>query len=158
MSEAQATDLRDLLAALDAPLLLEEVLNPETGRPAGRDLGQRQLLRVTGAETRHDPVADAWMVRITWNASDALASRYCFVVRCPGLDPNGEVSLFHGNLIEVAHGQPNLTLFTDPARRRDTALATALDAEQIAFRSDFPIPIGRITTESVYEETRWGRI
>lgn len=155
MTETEATDLRDLLAALETPLLLEETLNPETGRPAGRDPSQRQLLKLTGGEIRHDPVADAWMVRITWRSEDALASRYCFVTRCPGAEPEGGVSLFHGNLVEVAHGWPNLTLFTDPDRPLDTALASALDAERTAFESDFPF--GRIT-ESVYEETPWGRI
>lgn len=155
MTETEAIDLRDLLAALETPLLLEEVLNPETGRPAGRDLGQRQLLRLTGGETRHDPVADAWMVRITWTSEDALAARYCFVARCPDASPEPGVSLFHGNLAQVAHGRPNLTLFTDAGRSLDTALAAALDAERTDFETDFPF--GRIT-ESAYEETPWGRI
>lgn len=155
MTESQATDLRDLLTALATPLLLEEALNPETGRPAGRDPGQRQLLRLSAAETRHDPVADAWMVRIHWDSQDALLRRYCFVARCPDSPPLGGISLFHGNLLQVAHGRPNLTLFTDPARPLDTALATALAAERSAFQTDFPF--GRIT-ERHYQETRWGRI
>ncbi|TCO70108.1 baseplate J/gp47 family protein [Rhodovulum euryhalinum] len=155
MTGAQATDLRDLLRDLQTPLLLEEALNPETGRAAGRDPKQRQLLRLTGAETRHDPVADAWMVRIEWDSADALGTRFCFVARCPGADPEDGVSLFHGNLIQIAHGRPNLTLFTDPARPLDAALAAALSAERTAFTTDYPF--GRIT-EAAYRESRWGRL
>jgi len=155
MTETEATDLRDLLRGMETPLLLEEVLNPETGRAAGRDPAQRQLLRLTGGEVRRDPVADAWMVRIEWDSEDALAARFCFVTRCPGEDPRGDVSLFHGNLVGIVHGRPNLTLFTDPARPLDAALSAALGAERSAFRTDFPF--GRIT-EAVHEETRWGRL
>ena len=155
MTPAQATDLRDLLRALDRPLLLEEAVNPETGRVAGRDTRQRQLLRLTGAETRFDPAAGASMVRIAWRDEDALASRFCFVTRCAGAAPLGDVSLFHGNLAPLTHGAPNLSLFTDPARPLDTPLAAALAAERSAFGTDYPF--GRIS-EATYTETPWGRL
>ncbi len=155
MSLAQATDLRDLLLALDRPLLLEETLNPETGRPAGRDTRKRQLLRLTDAETRFDPVAPAHMVRVTWRQEDALTDRFCFVTRCPGQDAQDDVSLFHGNLVQIAHGRPNLTLFTDPSRALDAALAAALDIERTGFEAAYPF--GRIT-EAAYQETPTGRL
>lgn len=156
MTEAEADDLRDALRDdLAGPLLLEEALNPETGRAAGRDPLQRQLLRLTGAETRLDPHAGAWMVRISWAAEDALKSRFCFVTRCPGESVQTNVSLFHGNLVPVLHGQPHLTLFTDPERPLDAALAAALDLERIAFRNTSPW--GRIT-EAQYQESHWGRL
>ncbi|MEM8699973.1 MAG: baseplate J/gp47 family protein, partial [Pseudomonadota bacterium] len=156
MDETAAEALRDALNDLDGPLLLEEVLNPETGRAPGRDPRQRQLLRLTGeAETRFDPVAGAWMVRIAWRPEDALTSRFCFVTRCPDEPTEEAVSLFFGNLLPATHGAPNLTLLTDPDRPLDTALATALVAERTAFLADHPM--GRIT-EAHYEETKWGRV
>lgn len=155
MTLAQANDLRDQLLALDRPLLLEEALNPETGRVAGRDTRQRQLLRLTSAETRFDPGDGAHFVRVTWRAEDELKERFCFVTRCPGVDLQSDVSLFHGNLVPVVHGRPNLTLFTDPDRPLDTQLAADLNTERMAFEADFPF--GRITEET-YSETPWGRL
>lgn len=157
MTEAQAETVRDAINLdLAGPMLLEEVLNPETGRAPGRDPRQRQTLRVLpNAVTRRDPVANAWMVRIQWRPEDALTSRYCFITRCPDAPTEEQVSLFFGNLIPVTHGAPNLTLFTDPGRPLDAALAAALDAERTAFRTDHPT--GRIS-ETTYEETKWGRL
>ena len=156
MSQADAQNLRDaLLLDLGGPLLLEEVLNPETGRAPGRDPRQRHLLRLTSAETRFDPVGNAWMVRVGWRPEDALPRRFCFVTRCPDAPVEDQVSLFFGNLVPVTHGRPNLTLFTDPSREMDAALAAGLDGERTQFRTDFPF--GRIT-EATYQETKWGRL
>ncbi|MEL6475698.1 MAG: hypothetical protein AAFR17_00100 [Pseudomonadota bacterium] len=156
MDETAAEALRDALNALDGPLLLEEVLNPETGRAPGRDPRRRQLLRLTStAEARLDPVAGAWMVRIQWRPEDALASRFCFVTRCPDEPVEEAVSLFFGNLLPATHGAPNLTLLTDRDRALDTDLANALAAERTGFLTDHPF--GRIT-EVTYEETKWGRV
>jgi hypothetical protein len=158
--EANATDLRDrLLDPSVRHLLIEEKLNPETGRPAGRDKRQRQLLRLLDdplrATTRFDAVNNAWMVRVRWHLEDALTSRYCFVTRCPGEPPEEAVSLFHGNLLEVAHGRPHLTLFTDPERPMTAVYTAALDAVRSGFRTT--MPWGKVS-EARYHETPWGRL
>lgn len=157
MTDAEAQSVRDAINDdLAGPVLLEEVLNPETGRTPGRDLRQRQLLRfLPNAITRRDPVANAWMVRVNWRPEDALSRRFCFVTRCPCAPVQDQVSLFFGNLLPVTHGAPNLTLFTDPDRLLDAPLAAALAAERAAFLADHPT--GRIT-ETTYEETKWGRL
>ncbi|WP_424929844.1 baseplate J/gp47 family protein [Amaricoccus tamworthensis] len=155
MTQAQAEDLRDLLMGMDRPLLIEEALNPETGRPAGRDMRQRRMLRLTDAVVRPDPAEGVWMVRVTWRGEDALPERFCFVTRCPGEGPVGGVSLFHGNTVPVVHGFPNLTLFNDPERAMDAALAAELDLVRDGFRAAFPF--GRIS-ETTYATTPWGRL
>ncbi|MEM8840500.1 MAG: hypothetical protein AAGD47_01875 [Pseudomonadota bacterium] len=157
MDETQSETLRDAINLdLAGPVLLEEILNPETGRAPGRDPRQRQLLRVLpDAENRFDPVATAWYVRINWRPEDALTRRYCFVTRCPDQPTEEQVSLFFGNVVPVSHGAPNLTLFTDPDRPLDAALAADQDTERTEFLADHPT--GRIT-EANYEETKWGRL
>jgi hypothetical protein len=103
-------------------LLIQEHLNPGTGRVAGRDPGKRQILELLpgqdGAEAIEDPVTGAYFVRIRWRRRDALKGDYCFTVECPDDDgiyyPCDHVSLFHGNLIQVFHGRLVETVFKDP--------------------------------------------
>jgi hypothetical protein len=155
--EGDAIDFADLLMNRpDSRLLIEEHLNPETGRAPGRDRRQRQIVRLIGAERRFDPLANAWMVRVSWRVEDALRSRFCFVTRCPDEPPQEDVSLFHGNLIRLAHGRLHLTLFTDPNRKMTPTLAAALDTERSQFRVDSPW--GVVTKDAHYRETPWGRI
>jgi hypothetical protein len=153
---ADAVTLRDaLLDPRVGPILIEERLNPDTGRPPGRDPRRRQLLHLTGAEPRFDPRASRWMVRVTWAPEDRLAARFCFVTRCPDQPVVEDVSLFSGNLVEIAHGRPNLTLFTDPDALPDAAQTAAMVALAAAFRA--ASPSGRVS-EAAYEETPWGRL
>jgi hypothetical protein len=97
-------------------LLIEECLNPLTGEARGRDPTRRQLLKLLpgdeGAEAREDPVTGEWFVRVRWEEKDMLKSNYCFTVDCPG--KVHDVSLFHGNLVPVYHGQPQSFAFRDP--------------------------------------------
>jgi len=155
MTQAQAIDLRDLLLDLETPLLIEEALNPETGRPAGRDQQVRQLLSITDAITRLDPSSGAWMVRISWRAENALKKRFCFITRCPGQAPLGEVSLFFANVVPVKHGQPNLTIFTDSMRTPDAGLAAQLATIRSDFKNDYSFGL---VTETHYTESNWGRL
>ncbi len=96
-------------------LLIQEWLNPATGRAAGRNPGKRKVLRLLpNAEALQDPVSSAWFVRVHWEAQDALKANYCFTVDCP--DGKREyVSLFHGNLVPVFHGRPASAVFKEPA-------------------------------------------
>ena len=98
-------------------LLIQEWLNPATGRVAGRDPGKRQLLKLLpndqGAEVLQDPITEEWFVRVRWERTDALKANYCFVIDCQGRKINN-VSMFHGNLVPVFHGRPASSIFKDP--------------------------------------------
>jgi Baseplate J-like protein len=98
-------------------LLIQEWLNPATGRPAGRDPGKRQLLSLlpgaAGATAMQDPLTAEWFVRVRWAEKDKLQHNYCFVVDCAGTLVR-DVSLFHGNLVEVFHGRSAAARFVEP--------------------------------------------
>jgi hypothetical protein len=99
-------------------LLIQEWLNPATGRVAGRNPQKRQLLKLLpgeeGAEILHDPVPEeeVHFVRVHWEKQDALKADYCFHVDCKDGDKEN-ISLFHGNLIEVFHGRPVESVFKE---------------------------------------------
>lgn len=115
--QASANIVQDFIRDGTIPhLLIQEWLNPATGQEAGRDPTRRQLLKLlsgeAGAETMQDPLTGEWLVRVRWQAQDRLNANYCFTVDCP--DGNVEdVSLFHGNLVQVDHGRPVETLFNE---------------------------------------------
>ena len=102
-------------------LLIQEWLNPTSGIPAGRDRTNRQLLNlVTGPGTRRqratamrDPVTDQWFVRVNWIKEDALKHAYCYSIKCK-TGTVKEVSLFHGNLLRVHHGDLRSIAFREP--------------------------------------------
>lgn len=102
-------------------LLIQEWLNPATGRTAGRNPEKRQLLKLLpNAEALPDPVTGAWFVRVHWEPQNALKANYCFTVDCPE-GKREQVSLFHGNLVPVFHGRPASVVFKDPAETLATA-------------------------------------
>lgn len=115
--EIAANTVRDFIRdGTITHLLIQERLNPVTGIEAGRDPTKRQLLRLLsgeeGAKTMQDPLTGEWFVRIWWEEKDKLKNNYCFTVNCP--DGKAEdVSLFHGNLVEVYHGRPITTVFKE---------------------------------------------
>ncbi len=148
-TKAAAEEVRDLIrTGRVTQLLIEEHLNPETGLFAGRDPSKRQLLRLLpgndGAEARHDPVNNEWFVRVRWEKTDALRRDYCFTIDCSANNAGtaiGQVeniSLFHGNLVEVFHGRKETTIFKEP------------DVELVI---DPLKPL-----EFHYERTRWGTL
>ena len=115
-----ATTVHDLIVqGFVRHLIIQEWLNPSTGRPAGRDPRKRQLLELlpgaAGAETLVDPLSGEFLVRVRWRDQDALHFNYCFVVNCP--PPVGrveDISLFHGNLLRVDHGDIRRVVFIEP--------------------------------------------
>ncbi|MBV9211243.1 MAG: baseplate J/gp47 family protein, partial [Acidobacteria bacterium] len=103
-------------------LLIQERLNPTTGLAAGRDPSKRQLLHLLpgddGAEALLDPITNEWFVRVRWEQEDALQRSYCFTIECDA--PVGKVeniTLFHGNLVEVFHGRPQSIIFKDETQQ-----------------------------------------
>jgi hypothetical protein len=118
-NETNANILRDAFRDKDTThLLLEQKLNPETASENGRDVYARQIVQLLNgndaAKSHFDPKAGQWFVRISWHDQDKLLRRFCFVTQCTDLGEKDDVSLFHGNLIYVAHGRPHKTTFTAP--------------------------------------------
>src|SRR6266545_954464 len=107
-----------LAAAINAGqlecLVLEEKLNPLTGRNAGRDPRKRQRLRlIPDASPLLDPLTGITVTRIHWQPADALRFAYSFTTTCPtGREPN--VSAFHGNVLRVHQGLPVQAHFYEP--------------------------------------------
>lgn len=97
-------------------LLIQEHKNPLTGEIRGRDPTRRELLRLISKPTEalkdpvkalQDPVTSEWFVRVHWEEKDKLQRNYCFTVNCPTgntTTPVENISLFHGNLVQVYHG------------------------------------------------------
>jgi hypothetical protein len=112
-SKAQAEALRDLArGGLWRELAIVEMLNPLTGKVNDRRRAKRQLLHLLAgegaADALFDPVTTTWLVRLRWQADDALRFDYSFTTFCPGPPPLTvhDVSLFHGNLLPVHEGLP----------------------------------------------------
>ncbi len=121
-SQADALTVQTLIRNRQVTrLLLQERLNPTTGLEAGRDPTKRELLHLLagddGATAMLDPITNEWFVRVRWEQQDALKRSYCFTIECDA--PVGKVkniSLFHGNLIEVFHGRPREITFKDETK------------------------------------------
>ena len=92
-------------------LLIQEWLNPATGQPAGRNPQKRQIVHLTQqAKVFQDPLTLAWVVRVWWQDADQLTANYCFVVQCPTGTVH-DVSMFHGNLIDMVQGLPKKAVY-----------------------------------------------
>ncbi|NIR30207.1 MAG: hypothetical protein GWN84_13030 [Gammaproteobacteria bacterium] len=117
-AQPEADRVRDLIQAGTLRyLLVQEHINPLTGRVPGRDPRKRQLLRLKSgpdaAQTIHDPLEDVWLVRVQWEHEDRLRFDYSFTTFCPSGKVE-RVSLFHGNLLKMHHGLPVKTHFHEP--------------------------------------------
>lgn len=118
-------------------LLIQEHLNPVTGTVNGYNPRKRQLLKLlpgadgaqatydpTTAPAGYDPLTDTpsgssvqWFVRVRWEEKDELRNNYCFTVNCPDVGKVENVSLFHGNLVEVSHGRLETITFKEPGSK-----------------------------------------
>jgi hypothetical protein len=116
-TQAAANAVRDLiLQGKVKHLVIEEALNPTTGNVAGRDLGKRQLLALTDAQSIQDTLTGQWMLRVTWQDQDKLKLNYCGTIDCnPPLGRVTGVSVFRGNLVMAYHGRPRVVHFFDPS-------------------------------------------
>ncbi len=132
-------------------LLIQEWLNPSTGRAAGRNPQKRQLLTlIPNATSQQDPLTgDDWFVRVSWRERDKLKFNYCFTVQCP-TGKVEDVSLFHGNLVPVFHGRARQATFKEPG-------AVLAPANEFHFERDAWGAICYLPAEPLaYEETQPG--
>jgi hypothetical protein len=60
-----------------ALLLLEEVVGPASGANADADPRHRQVVRLTAVTLSQDPLNQAFLVEVEWDAADALAFPLC---------------------------------------------------------------------------------
>lgn len=98
-------------------LLIQEELNPATGKTGGVNPGKRQVLELLADEDNvkalEDPLTNLWYLRIAWKERDKLKHNYCFTVDChDGKEEN--ISFFNGNLVRVYHGKRQTIVFKDP--------------------------------------------
>jgi len=122
--QASAVAVQELIrSGVVTHLLVQEHLNPVTGTVNGVDPRRRQRLRLLpgndGAEAMFDPTTGppataTWFVRVRWRDEDTLEHPYCFTVDCPGVGIVDNVSLFHGNLVQVHAGELREAVFKDP--------------------------------------------
>ncbi|MEM9446417.1 MAG: hypothetical protein AAGA18_13820 [Verrucomicrobiota bacterium] len=120
-NQAAVEEVRGLLKEKKfTRLVLQEHLNPRTGQSAGRDPIKRQLLELLtddeDSEVIQDPQTSAWILRVHWKPEDALHANYCFVVDGP-TGKVEDISLFHGNLVEVYQGAPRRFRFLEPSEK-----------------------------------------
>jgi hypothetical protein len=121
----QAQQLRDQINQGQLThLLIQEHLNPSTAilanRVAGRDITKRQLLRlVPGAQLLQDPLDPALnnILRVQWDPRDQLQHDYSFTLTLVDGSKIKDVSLFHGNLVQVFHGAGVQLVFKAPEER-----------------------------------------
>lgn len=121
-------------------LLLEEVRDPAKGTRPDADPAHRQVVRLTGAEMIHDPVADETVTRVRWHEEDAL--RFPLCVRTEGAEdrntgPLGDfqAGVARGNLVPVHHGR---TAERRHPERRGASTPEGIEVGERAYR----IPLG----------------
>jgi len=86
-------------------LIFEEVIGPETGDADDADPARRHAVRLTQVEAAFDPLFDAPVLEVTWDAADALPFPLCLSTLGPDgvLTPN--VSVARGNILLADHGR-----------------------------------------------------
>jgi hypothetical protein len=138
-------------------LLIQEWRNPATGQEADRDPSKRQILHLTQqAAVLQDPVTLAWLVRVNWAAADKLTRNYCFVVQCPSGTVR-DVSLFHGNLVDMVQGLPRQATYYPPGSPLPDSNSfyyeSHSDGTAICKLPNFPV-LWRKTAPGGYDEPR----
>ncbi|HUJ71997.1 MAG TPA: putative baseplate assembly protein, partial [Verrucomicrobiae bacterium] len=89
-------------------LIFEEVKGPKTGNPDDADPSRRWAVRlISVVSTMIDPLNKQPVVEIEWAPEDALPFPFCLSARRPAPDCDlvCDVSVAHGNVILVDHGQ-----------------------------------------------------
>jgi len=101
-------------------LLIQEILNPQTGNETDYNPNHRQILKLLRDEDHKailvkDPLnTDANIVRVFWDETDKLKFNYCFTIE----DYNGKkvsnITLFYGNIVTIFHGTLIKITFKSP--------------------------------------------
>jgi len=96
-------------------LVFEEVISPETGLAADADPAHRWAVRLTSVSTQDkkkkplvDPLHDAPIAEIAWDAQDALPFPLCLSARIDrgtGPETKFKLSVARGNVVLADHGQ-----------------------------------------------------
>lgn len=86
-------------------LLFEEVLSPDTGAAADRDVTHRQVVRLTKVEPALDVLTGRAYSRVEWSAGDALKFPVCIATQDREGRQLRNVSVARGNLVAAYHGR-----------------------------------------------------
>lgn len=102
-----AENVRRLQLQAGSLLIFEEMTGPKTGNPADRDLSHRWAVRLTRTERTIDILNGAPVVNIEWSKEDALPFPLCLssIGPAPECKLLADVSVAHGNVVLVDHGQ-----------------------------------------------------
>jgi hypothetical protein len=148
-------------------LLIQEHLNPVTGE-SDADPTKRQLLELIRSgidepKVIYDPVEGKYLLRVCWEKKDQLKSTYCFTIDCDNKNVS-RISLFHGNLVKVYHGNPVISVFKDPDSvledgefyyerdiRQNRKLRTSLKLPNTPLAYENTIPGGEVVPKSTLE-------
>jgi hypothetical protein len=87
-------------------VILEEILSPVTGDPAGADHRKRWAVRLTHVESLVDPLDGSPLRRLTWHKRDALPFALCLetAVNSGGVLQLKPAAHITGNIVLVDHG------------------------------------------------------
>ena len=103
------------LAAGDV-LIFEEVIGPKTGQRGDADRNHRHAVRLTNVSKIKDPVAEYWVYEVEWIQEDALPFTLCIssLGQPPECKPLEDVSVAHGNIVLVDHGETKYGSISGP--------------------------------------------
>ncbi|MBV9158004.1 MAG: putative baseplate assembly protein [Acidobacteriaceae bacterium] len=88
-------------------LIFEEILGPQTGKPADADIRHRCAVRLTGVNTLVDPLYDISVIEIQWSTDDALPFPLCLsstYIDSGAQKPLQNVSQAFGNVVLADQG------------------------------------------------------
>jgi len=104
--EGRGGRVLDSLGVRDV-LVLEELMNPETGSTSDVDPTHRHPVRIVSLVREVDPLGDTPVVRVRWSDDDALP--FPLVLSAIGPAPEcrslADVSVARGNIVLVDHGE-----------------------------------------------------
>ncbi len=105
-TQANVEQVRDWINDGDLTVLLvEEFKSPDTGVAGVVNPQHRQLLHLKpDSQAKKDPIANVWTLQVNWEEEDALTWNATFYKQFGEALPAEDVTLFHGNLIQVYHG------------------------------------------------------
>jgi hypothetical protein len=143
-------------------LLIQEDLDPITGKEDGGDKNKRQLLQLLsgekGAKAYSDPVMGAWFVKVRWEQKDMLRYDYCFISETTGSKVVVEgVSHFYGNLIKAYAGRPVITVFKEQDEK-DLFTSGKNDDSGSSFCDEMNKWYNGVCGVETIERTNWGSV